>query len=132
MIQGGHAFEDAAHLGGREDDGQFELGVGADQFHLGRPGAAKGFLPEKLDRAEGLGGGLPGDLLDGLEMNEVLAELLGADLIGRTVEVFAELSNAGVVGLFGAGTDGQELQVVGEGIEDCVRDELFLCIVVLN
>ena len=132
MIQGGHALEKAAHLGGREDDGQFELGIGADQCHLGGPGAAEGFLPEKLDGAEGLGGGRPGDLLDGLEMNEVLAELFGADLIGRTVEVFAELSNAGVVGLFGAGPDGQELQVVGEGIEDCVRDGLFLCMVVLN
>ena len=65
-------------------------------------------------------------------MNEVLAELLGADLIGRTGEELTELTDTGVVGLFGAGTDGQELQVVGEGIEDCVRDELFLCMVVLN
>jgi hypothetical protein len=131
MIQGGHLVEDAAHLGGGENDGQFELGIGADQFHLGRPGAAEGFLPEELDRAEGLDGGLPGDLLDGLEMNEVLAKLLGADLIGRTIEMFTELTDAGVVGLLGAGTDGQELQVLGEGIEDCVRDELFLCMVVL-
>jgi len=132
MIQGGHALEEAAHLGGRENDGQFELGIGADQFHLGRPGAAEGFFPEEFEGAEGLGGGLPGDPLDGLEMNEVLAELLGADLIGRTIEMFTQLPDTGEIGLLGAGTDGQKLQVGGEGIEDCVRGGLFLCMVVLN
>lgn len=132
VIEGGHALEEAAHFGGGEDDGQLELGISADQCHLGRPGTAQGFLPEEFDGAEGLGGGLPGDLLDGLEMKEVLAELLGADLIGRAIEVLAQLPDTGEVGLLGAGTDGQELQVVGEGMEDCVGDGLFLCMVVLN
>jgi hypothetical protein len=132
MIQRGDLAQNAAHLGGREDDGQFELRIGADESHLGRPGAAEGFLPEEFDRAERLGGGLPGDLLDGLEVNEVLAKLLGADLIGGTGEELTELADAGVVGLLGAGPDGQELQVVGEGMEACVRDGLFLCMVVLN
>lgn len=132
LIEGAHALEEAAHLGGRENDGQFELGISADQCHLGRPGTAQGFLPEQLEGAEGLGGSLPGDPLDGLEMNEVLAELLGTDLIGRTIEVLAQLPDTGEVGLLGAGPDGQQLQVVGEGIEDCVGDGLFLCMVVLN
>jgi hypothetical protein len=132
MIEGGDVAEDAAHLGGRENDGQFELRIGADESHLGRPGAAESFLPEEFDRAERLGGGLPGDLLDGLEVNEVLAKLLGAELIGGTIEVLAQLADAGVVGLLGAGTDRQELQVVGEGIKDCVREGLFLCMVVWN
>jgi hypothetical protein len=65
-------------------------------------------------------------------MDEVLAKLLGAELIGRTVEMFAELADAGVVGLLSARTDRQELQVVGEGIKDCVREGLFLCMVVWN
>jgi hypothetical protein len=65
-------------------------------------------------------------------MDEVLAKLLGAELIGRLLEVFAELADAGVVSLLGAGPDGQELQVVGEGMEDCVREGLFLCMVVWN
>ena len=132
MIEGLDLREDATHLGRREDDGQFELGIGADQFHLGRPGTAKGFLPKELDGAKGLGGSLTGDLLDGLEMNEVLAELFGTDLIGGAVEELTELADAGVVSLFGAGTDGQQRQVVGEGIEDCVRGGLFLCMAVLN
>ena len=130
MIEGLDLREDATHLGGGENDGQFELGIGADQFHLGRPGTAKGFLPEKFDGAERLRGGLTGDLLDGLEMEEVLAELFGADLIGGAVEELTELADAGVVSLFGAGTDGQQRQVVGEGIEDCVRGGLFLCMAV--
>jgi hypothetical protein len=65
-------------------------------------------------------------------VNEVLAKLLGAELIGGTGEELTELADAGVVGLLGAGPDGQELQVVGEGIKDCVREGLFLCMVVWN
>jgi hypothetical protein len=65
-------------------------------------------------------------------VQEVLAELLGTDLIGGTGEKLTELADAGVVGLLGAGPDGQELQVVGEGMEDCVRGGLFLCMAVLT
>ena len=82
MIEGGHVAEDAAHLGSGENDRQFELRVGAGEGHLGGPGPAEGLLPKELDRAQRLGGRLPGDLLDRLEMEKVLAELLGADLIG--------------------------------------------------
>lgn len=127
MVEKGNVIEQAAHFGGREDDGQFELKVGASQLDFGGPESLEGFLPEELDGAKGLGGGLAGNLLDGLEMEEVLAELLGADLIGRGVEVFAQLTNAGKVRLFGAGADGQELQVLGEGIKDGVRGGFFIC-----
>ena len=51
----------------------------------------------------------------GLEMDAVLAELLGGDQVGGFAVELAELAEAGVVGLFGAGADGQELQVIGEG-----------------
>ena len=127
MIQKGDASQDTSHLGSGEDDGQFELGIGTDQFDFGRPGLAEGFLPEEFDGAESLGGSLAGDLLDGLEVDEVLAELLGRDLVGGEVEMFAELTDTGEVGLFGAGTDGQELQIRGEGIKDGVRGTFFIC-----
>ena len=74
MIQGGDHREDLAHFPGREDHGQFELGLGADQDQFVRPVAAEGFLPKEFGRAKGLGGGLTGDFLDRLEMKEVLAD----------------------------------------------------------
>ena len=129
LVQRGHLCQEAAHFGGGEDDRKFELGIGPDQCHLGRPGTAEGFLPKELDGANGLGAGLAGDLLDGLEMNEILAQFLRGDLIGGLAQELAELTNAGVVSLFGAGTDGQERQVLGEGIKDGVRGTFFICMV---
>jgi hypothetical protein len=76
-----------------------------------------------------LGGSLTGDLLDGLEMDEVLAELLGADLIGGGGEELTELTDAGEVSLLGACADGQEFQVLGEGIKDGVGRTFFICMV---
>jgi hypothetical protein len=49
-----------------------------------------------------------------LEMNAVLANLLRRDQVGRLVIELAQLAQAGVVGLLGAGADGQELEVIGE------------------
>jgi len=37
VIQGGHRREDAAHLGSREHDREFELRIGADQLQFVRP-----------------------------------------------------------------------------------------------
>ncbi len=54
--------------------------------------------------------------LFGLEMNAVLAELLGGNQIGRFGIELTELAEAGKIGVFDAGADGQELEVVGEGI----------------
>ena len=116
MIQGGNGGQDAADLGGREDDGKFELGIGADQLEFVGPDALEGFLPEELEGADDLGGSLAGDFLCGLEMDAVLAELLGRNQVGRFGVELTELAEAGKVGLFGAGADGQELEVVGEGI----------------
>ena len=39
---------------------------------------------------------------------------------------FAELAQTGVVSRFGARADGQELQIVGVGIEDGVRGTFFI------
>jgi hypothetical protein len=127
LIQQGDASQHAACLRGRKDDGQFELSIGADECDLGGPGLAESFLPEEFDGAERLGGSLAGDLLDRLEMDEVLAQLLGGDQSGGLAEELAELADAGEVGLFGAGPDWQERQVLGEGIKDGVRGTFFIC-----
>jgi hypothetical protein len=116
MIQGGDGGEDAADFGSGEDDGEFELGIGADQLEFVGPDALEGFLPEELEGANDLGGGLAGQLFFGLEVEAVLTELLGGDQVGGFVEVFAQLADAGVIGLLGAGADGQEGEVIGEGI----------------
>jgi len=68
---------DVAHFGRGQDDGQLEARVGPNQFDLGGPKTAQGFFPEELDGADGLGGGLAGDLLLALEKDEVLAQFLG-------------------------------------------------------
>ena len=116
MVQGRHPGQNAAHFGGREHDRQFELGIGAGQLEFVGPDAFEGLLPEELEGADDLGGSLAGDLLFGLEMDAVLAELLGRNQVGRFGIELTELTEAGKIGLFGAGADGQELEVVGEGI----------------
>jgi len=127
MVEGFDAAQDLTDLGGGEDDGEFELGSGASELEFGGPGTLEGFLPEELDGAEGLGGGLAGKTALGLEVEEVLAEFLGRDEVRRFGVVLAELAEAGPVTFLGAGQEGQETQVVGEAIQDCVGRDFFLC-----
>ncbi len=89
--------------------------MGAGQLEFGRPDALEGFFPEELEGAEGLGAGLAGDLFVGLEMDAILADVFGREPVGGWAVELTELAEAGVIGPFGAGTDGQELQVIGEG-----------------
>jgi len=53
-------------------------------------------------------------------MDEVLAKVFGAELVRRFIVILTDLAKAGVVGLLGAPTDGQQLEVVGEGFQDGV------------
>jgi hypothetical protein len=114
MIQRGNVGQDVAHFGGGEDDGQFELRIGANQFQFVRPDPVEGFFPEQFDGADGLGAGLAGDLLVALEMDAVLANLLGTDQLGGFAVELTELADAGVVSRFGARADGQKFEIVGE------------------
>jgi hypothetical protein len=82
MIQGGNGGEDAAGFGGGQDDRQFELGIGTDQFQFVRPNPFERLFPEQFEGADDLGGSLAGELLFGLEMDAILAELLGGDQVG--------------------------------------------------
>ena len=115
MIQGGHGRQDAAGFGSGEDDGEFELGLGADQLKFGGPDAFECFFPEELEGADDLGGSLAGDFFDGLEVDAVLAELLGRDLLGRLGIELGELAQAGVISLSGARTQGLKRQIISEG-----------------
>jgi hypothetical protein len=115
MIQRGHQGQNPADLVGRENDRQLELWIGAGQFHFGRPRAAQGFFPEDFDGADGLGAGLAGYFFVLLEVDAVLAEVFGREQVRGLVVMLAELADTGVVSLFGARADGQQLQVIGEG-----------------
>jgi hypothetical protein len=74
-----------------------------------------------------VGAGLAGDLLVGLEMDEVLANLLDGDEFGRAVVKLAQMPDTSHVSLDGAEADRQERQVIGEGIKDGVRGTFFIC-----
>lgn len=54
------------------------------------------------------------------EMNEILAKVFGRQLVRRSVIILTDLAQAGVVSLLGPPTDGQQLEVVGEGFQDGV------------
>jgi hypothetical protein len=128
MVQGGDPGENLAHFAGREDDRQFELRVSAGELQLGGPDALEGFLPEELDGAQGLGGSLAGEVPFGLKIDEILTELVGADLIGGALKVFGQVTDAGPVARLAAGQEWQQGQVLGEADQDCVRGTFFICI----
>jgi hypothetical protein len=76
----------------------------------------EGFFPEELEGANDLGAGLAGDLLVRLEMDAILAKLLGGDQLGRFDVMLTELTNTGQISFFGARAERQKRQVVGKGI----------------
>jgi hypothetical protein len=115
VIEGLHFGKDRANLGSRQDHGQLELGVGANQLQLGRPLALERLFPKELESADELGSSLASDLLNRLEVDAVLADLFEGDQLRRTVVMLAQLVEAGVIGLLSAGTDRQKLQIIGEG-----------------
>ena len=59
---------------------------------------------------------MAGDFLDALEMDEILAQLLGADQVGSGVEMPGPLADTGQVSLLGARGNGQKVQILGKGI----------------
>ena len=128
VVQSPHPGENAAYLGGRENDWQLELGCGTRKLQLGRPGALERFLPEEFDGAQDLGGALAGEAPFGLEINEILTELLRADQLGRAVEVVSQLAHTGPIALLTARLEREQRQVIGEAFQDCVGVTFFICI----
>lgn len=89
--------------------------ISPGQFQFVRPDAVEGFLPEKFNGAEDLGGSLTGDLLLRLEINEILADLFGTDQLRGLSIVFAQLAQAGIIRFFGARAKGQKFKIITEG-----------------
>jgi hypothetical protein len=58
---------------------------------------------------------LTGDFLVALEEDEVLAQLLGRDLVGGLVEMLGQLAHTVPVGVAGAVADGDQFEVISEG-----------------
>ena len=114
LVQSGGTGEDLANLLGGEDNGQFEPGLSANQFQFRRPGSPQAFLPKQFNGAKGLGGSLAGNLLDALQIDEILAQLLGADQVWSDLEILSPLANTGQISLLSARGNGQELQILGE------------------
>jgi len=127
VVESGHRCENTADLLGGEDHRQPGLGGGAGEGEFGRPGALEGLFPEQLDGAEGLRGGGTGETTLGLEVDEVLTQVLGLKPIRGATEVLGQLAQTGPVGALAAGLEGQEREVVGEALQDCVLGGLFLC-----
>jgi hypothetical protein len=105
-----------ANLLSGEDDGQFEPRLSPNQFQFRRPNPPQTFLPKEFDRAQGLGGGLAGNFLDALEMDEILTQLLGRDHLWSALEMLSPLANTGQVSFLGSWGDRQKLQILGEGV----------------
>ena len=97
------------------------FGIGASELEFQGPLALKGLLPEEFDSTDGLGGSLPGDLLFDLEVDAILPDLLGSDLIGGFFVMLAQLPQAIPVGLFSAMADGEQFEIIREGFKDGVR-----------
>ena len=115
LVRRGHRGEQAADFRGGEHHGQFELGVGPDQFQFVGPDSFKRLFPEEFEGANDLGAGLAGDVLVRFEMDAILAELLGGDQFRRLVVILTELTDTGQISFFGARADRQQRQVIGKG-----------------
>lgn len=116
MIQCGDRRENPAHFARSQDHGQFELARGADQDQFVRPFPAERFFPKQFDGANRLGGRLPGDLLDRLQMNEVLAELFGRQEVRSLAVMLAQMDDTGMVSFLRALGQGEQRKVIGEGV----------------
>jgi hypothetical protein len=50
-----------------------------------------------------------------LEINAILAQVFGRKQIGGFIIVLRQMTDAGVIGLLRARTDGQKFKIIGEG-----------------
>jgi hypothetical protein len=89
-------------------------------------------LEQGADTVEGASAGRmpPAEATDAMEARrqDVLqetAEELGGDEVGRLGVMFTELADTRPVALLGTGQEGEETQVVGEAIQDCVGRDFF-------
>jgi hypothetical protein len=76
-----HAIQNPPHLLAAQDNGEFLLALGAGHVEHG-PLAPQRLLIEELDAAERDGVGAAGDVLDGGEVEQILAQLLFRERVG--------------------------------------------------
>ena len=110
--------DEPSHLIDREHVGESLLLPDAEPLE-GRPVAGRGVGIEELDAAVGDAQRAGGELLVVLEVEEVVADLLLAEPVGRGVEVVGELPDGAEVGLLGALAQAGELEVLVHPLAEC-------------
>ena len=109
--------DEASDLIDGEDVGEPLLPGDAEPLE-GRPIAGDGVRIEELDTAVGDAEGSGGELAVVLEVEEVVAELLLAEPVGRGMEVVGELPDGAEVRLLGALGEPGELEVVEHALTE--------------
>ena len=110
--------DEPPHLIDREHVGEPLLVADAEPLEC-RPVAGRGVGVEELDAAVGDHERRGGELAVVLEVEEVVADLLLAEPVGRGVEVVGELPDGAEVGLLGALAEAGQLQVLEHPLAEC-------------
>ena len=124
MLEADDGGEEAGGLLEAEDDGEL-LGLLGASDALQDARAFEGDLVEELQRGDGLVVDGPGDVLLLDEVEEVGADVVGAEGFGRASEMAGEGADAGDVGLDGPGGEVPELHVVDHAAAQRCHDVLL-------
>ena len=103
-------LQDVAHFLLAQDDREFFVARWANQLQ-GGPVLFQGVMEEELDAAQGNGGGGARVVLDVLHPEEVLAQFLFGNAIGRLVIVLGQLADRPDIAFLGAFGHAAKLQV---------------------
>jgi hypothetical protein len=118
VVAGADGIDEAPHPLDREHVG--EPLVPADlEFLERRPVAGCGVRVEELDAAVGDGQRCGGKLSLVLEVEEVVADLLFGEAVGRCAEVVGELPDGAKVSLLGALAERGKLEVLVHPLAEC-------------
>jgi hypothetical protein len=107
--------ENAPDLVAAQHHGELLLALGSRHVEDG-PWARERLLVEELDPAEGDGVGAAGDLLDGGQVEQVLAHVLLAQQIWRRPMESGELGDGADVGLHGAVGQAAQLEILDHAL----------------
>jgi hypothetical protein len=111
------AGENPPHLVAAQDGREFLLALGPrDVEHIPRP--RERLLIEELDTAEGDGVGAARDLLDGAQVEEILADVLFRELVGGRMIELGQLSDGPHVGVDGAVGVAAELEILHHAVAE--------------